>query len=248
MPSEFFCVYEGSTEPVSCQPEDFCDNDTLISYEPNTELSDTYDNWISKLDLVCATPSQIGLIGTSLFLGWCITLTFVPRLADLYGRKYLMRGGTTVLFLAYTVLMITHDYVVFICALFVIGLMCTTRAQVGIIYMFENSPKRLINPTMTCFFIFEAVIGILGAIYFTWISKDAFGFMMLGYSFQIIGTITVYCIPESPKWLVKKGLIQEAQVVFERIARTNKVDTELVSLEKIEELFGNLDKIYTLVA
>ena len=87
VPKEYFCTYVGQEDPVSCKPKDFCDNPDVLSYEPNWDLGDSYHNWIDKLDLACATPSQIGLIGSSSQMGWFITLIFIPRLADVYGRK-----------------------------------------------------------------------------------------------------------------------------------------------------------------
>ena len=87
MPREFFCVYQGSDEEQICVPEDFCKDSTVVSYKPNMELSDSYVNWISQFDLACASKTKMGLLGTAFFLGWLLTLTFVPRLSDLYGRN-----------------------------------------------------------------------------------------------------------------------------------------------------------------
>lgn len=93
VPREFFCVYVGSSESVSCKPVDFCTDPNLVSYTPNMDLKDSFDNWIGKLDLTCASPGKIGLIGSAYFFGWIITLTFLPRLSDLYGRQKIIIGG-----------------------------------------------------------------------------------------------------------------------------------------------------------
>ena len=55
-------------------------------YEPNLELEDSFDNWVSKLDLACAPPNKIGFIMSAYFLGWIVTLTFLPRMSDMIGR------------------------------------------------------------------------------------------------------------------------------------------------------------------
>ena len=57
VPEEYFCVYEGSSESVSCKPADFCNDSKLVSYSPNMELKDSFDNWVGKLDLACASSS-----------------------------------------------------------------------------------------------------------------------------------------------------------------------------------------------
>lgn len=51
------------------------------------ELDDSYNNWIERYDLHCASGFKIGLIGATPFIGWVITLTFLPRLSDaVFGR------------------------------------------------------------------------------------------------------------------------------------------------------------------
>lgn len=50
------------------------------------ELEGSFDNWVGKLDLACASSSEIGLIMSAYFMGWITTLAFLPRLSDLIGR------------------------------------------------------------------------------------------------------------------------------------------------------------------
>jgi MFS family permease len=42
------------------------------------------------MDLICVSKKKIGLIGSSYFTGWTITLLWVPLLADKYGRKMIV--------------------------------------------------------------------------------------------------------------------------------------------------------------
>ena len=83
VPKEYFCTYEGSEEPQLCYPADFCTDPTVTSYTPNMELRDSYDNWVGKLDLACASKAKVGLIGSAYFAGWILTLLFIPRFSDL---------------------------------------------------------------------------------------------------------------------------------------------------------------------
>ena len=69
-----------------CVPDDFCNDLNVISYEPNMALSDSYDNWVDRFDLTCASKSKIGLIGSAYFMGLICTMVFIPRISDLYGR------------------------------------------------------------------------------------------------------------------------------------------------------------------
>lgn len=44
-------------------------------------------NWVETLSLECTSKTQVGLIGSMFFAGWAISATFLPRLADIYGRN-----------------------------------------------------------------------------------------------------------------------------------------------------------------
>ena len=79
-----------------------------MSYRPNYELDNTYHNWVEKLDLTCRSSSQVGMLGSALFTGWCISLTFIPRLSDLYGRRKIFLISAVVQSTFYTVIMLTH--------------------------------------------------------------------------------------------------------------------------------------------
>lgn len=97
VPSEYFCTYSDRPgETFSCMPKDFCEDPTVTSYKPNMAATDSYNNWVNKLDLACAGPSKIGLIASSYFIGWILTLTFLPRISDLFGRQKIIIGGNLI--------------------------------------------------------------------------------------------------------------------------------------------------------
>lgn len=96
MPSEYFCTYADKPGSFSCKPKDFCDDPNVTSYTPNLALEGNYDNWVTKLDLACAGPSKIGLIASSYFIGWIVTLVFLPRISDLFGRQKIIVGGNLI--------------------------------------------------------------------------------------------------------------------------------------------------------
>jgi MFS family permease len=79
------------------------------------------------MDFACVSDTKIGYIGSSFFLGWVITLLILPRIADLYGRKWLFRGGMIVESAAYTGIMLTTDINMLIACIFTVGMASTCR-------------------------------------------------------------------------------------------------------------------------
>ena len=137
------------------------------------------------------------------------------------------------------VMMTTNSYSMLIYSQFINGLMTTVRVQVCVIYMLENMTERSISSTITTFFSLETCCALFGSFYFIWISKESYYLLLLGNILQGLGTLMLFCVPESPKWLIKTGKMQEAQKVLEQIGRNNKSDNiASVSKECFEELFG----------
>ena len=70
-----------------CTAENICINDSRIeSWEVDYTNPESIHNWYEQLDLMCETSSLIGTFGSAFFFGWCLTLLWVPRLSDIYGR------------------------------------------------------------------------------------------------------------------------------------------------------------------
>ena len=94
VPNEYFCTYEDSPDTeVSCKPVDFCNDPSILSYRPNMELKESYNNWISHYNLTCTPGGYIGLIASSFFIGWICTLVIIPRISDLNGRQRFIQVG-----------------------------------------------------------------------------------------------------------------------------------------------------------
>ena len=82
------------------------------------------------------------MIGASLFLGWCVTLLWVPALADKNGRKKIFWFGMFCDLMLYTGLLITSSLGVMIALYFCFGMVCSIRIQIGYVYLMEMLPKK----------------------------------------------------------------------------------------------------------
>lgn len=151
VPERYLCAYkndEPGAELRDCSPKDFCDDPNLASFEPDTSHEDYLNNWIQKFDLTCASSVKISAIGTTFFASWLFTLLFLPRLADLHGRKILINAGVSISIFAYLAMLSTKSYWVLLASLFILGALSTVRVQVVLVYLYETMMKRHWNTAM----------------------------------------------------------------------------------------------------
>lgn len=97
------CSFEQDFKTVfTCAPRPkkeipgFCDAAPgTIYHRVNYTSDESLDNWFEQIELACATKAEIGLVGSLQFVGWALASAILPRLADIYGRKYIVVGSLT---------------------------------------------------------------------------------------------------------------------------------------------------------
>ena len=93
-PNMYYCY--GNQTP--CTPKEFCNQTTPIvyryssvdfDYEVNGQLNTNVFNFYTERGLVCKPNARrfMSTVGASAILGVAVGCLFVPRLADLKGRK-----------------------------------------------------------------------------------------------------------------------------------------------------------------
>jgi len=235
VPREYFCIYEGQEEESVCTPADFCGNPLVVSFKPNMALEDSYDNFIVRYDLHCAAKSEIGLIGSSFFIGSLISLTALPRFSDLNGRQNILMAGSIFDFLALTILLISKSYSTMILAMVMLGITAAERVQVGVNYMYESMERQHYRSFYTLIAASQGLIGIFATIYFMFIGKSSFWIVFLAFCMVGAATLSIFFLQESPRYLVKSGQLSQAFDSFEHIAKANS--TEMVSEQEFIQLF-----------
>lgn len=214
-------VCSSATNPsYTCKEVDFC-NVQGVSYSIDWSSPDSLHNWVEKLGLICKPSWQVGLIGSAMFTGWTLTLLWLPQFGDKYGRWKIFFISNIANLALYTVLMLSHNLWLTVGALFFIGCLESIRISIGYNYCMElmYSPYRTFYGT--AWNVNEALVYFWATIYFAWVAKEWFPFIMIGYSLAWVATIGVYFYPESPYFLIQKERYDEAAEVFARIAKWN---------------------------
>ena len=92
---------------ATCTKAEICSGeyDWEIDYESNHSLH----NWYQKLDLYCEDKWKIGFITSAFFVGWTICLIlFLPRTADIYGRRRVYLTSIACQFIGMNVILFTR--------------------------------------------------------------------------------------------------------------------------------------------
>ena len=123
--------------------------------------------------------------------------------------------------LMFTILMFSRSYALTLISIFIVGFFTSMRTGVGWPYLLELVPKKDRPLHATLFGMIGASWGVVGAIFFLFVSKNAYYFMGFGYVLQIFAFAICLTLPESPVYLLNKGKIQEGEEALAKIAKVN---------------------------
>ena len=98
---KYLCRGSQDQDWYECLPPEFCHN-AYIDHKVDYSRPESFNSLFNRIHLECTSKGTIGLIGSSLFLGFLVGSLFLPRIADLYGRKPCVVFGN-IIFLGYLV-------------------------------------------------------------------------------------------------------------------------------------------------
>jgi MFS family permease len=116
-----------------------CSNTGIVKrFEIDWSHSYTLKNWMTDLDLVCAEPYEIGLLGTISFLSFSLGSMLVTNLADKNGRKatVLYAGLATPLSIVCLLTLPINIRAIYF-LIFLVGLTYNARSSVAYLYSSE---------------------------------------------------------------------------------------------------------------
>jgi len=129
-----------SSKWETCTRESICEKGlTDKSWRINYNDTNAYTNWVdpSKLDLTCENEHVVTLIGGFYFFGFAISCIFVPRIADLVGRKYPFIISMMFQTLAYLLIIFSRNIYFTIFCYWLVGMCAAGRMIVGVMYLCE---------------------------------------------------------------------------------------------------------------
>eukprot|EP00347_Sterkiella_histriomuscorum_P011808 403371019 len=205
-----------------CSRESFCNN-PQIDWRIDYSKEESLNNWVQQLNLFCITQTQQGLIGSFFFLGAFLGCFFIPRLADIYGRKkpyifgLILYSITAIIYPFSTSLNLNYLLI------FLGGISESGRYYVGFVYLQELMPKSHQTLVGLNIFLAHAFAKLFYDFYFYQITKNWIYLSYSSIAMVLICLICMYWIPESPKFLISSNQKQRAKQSFDQIAQINGV-------------------------
>lgn len=186
------------------------------------------------------TTQQIGNINSLGFLGMFFGALFGGWLSDLIGRKKSIVTCISVFSLGSIFNGLANGYLMLLIARFLTGFGCVAMVVIAMVYIAEMLPSENRGKyqalTIACGTIGVPLLGLFAAWFIP--QNPTFNWRVVFF----IGGASIFLIPvgmswfkESPRWLVSKGRIQEAEAVFEEITG-QKIDLSNQVVQKAEKV------------
>ena len=191
--------------------------------------------YIKKEFVVDATIE--GLIVSMSFITGTIVTIFSGAVSDMVGRRPMLITSSIMYFLSGLVMFFAPNVTVILVARIVDGVAIALAVTLNPLYISEVAPAD-IRGQLNTFTQFACSGGMFLAyiMVFSMSLTDSPSWrLMLGViSIPAVAyfLLTVFYLPESPRWLVSKGRLLEAEKVLKRLRGTDDVsgDTELLAL------------------
>jgi MFS family permease len=167
------------------------------------------------------------MLGSMYFVGYSISCLFVPRIADMYGRRWPYIISMSIQVLAFIGLLVCKNLMGVLCLILLFGLCGGGRSTVGFLYLMELVPKKDKRFTGTLNVAFDSFIYTMTAFFFWFMCKDTFYLLFMCAIGNFFVAIGIFFIPESPEYLYEKKEFQKTKLVLIYIAKFNGVKSDI---------------------
>ncbi|XP_041657460.1 solute carrier family 22 member 5-like [Cheilinus undulatus] len=179
---------------------------------------------ISEWDLVCDDRWK-NPFTSSIFFGGVLTGSLVSgQLSDRYGRKIVLFAATGVMTVATFLLAFSQSWVMFCAIYFIVGTGSISRYVSTFVLGAE-----ILGPRVRTIFS-TAGVSIFFAVGYMLLPLSAFfvrdwRMLLIGLTLPSLLCVPLWWfIPESPRWLLSQGRVEEAEAIIRNAAKKNKIE------------------------
>ena len=198
------------------------------------------------------SPSMQGFVVSAALIGYVVGALSMGKPADRFGRRYMLKYMAIFFFLSMIGTGLATNLWVFIAARFLGGLAVGGASVISPMYISEIAPAKMRGRLVACSQL-AIVLGILVAFFSNYLidnyANHNWRFMFLAGAIPSgIFYILLFSISRSPRWLVKKGKVEEARAVILKLYHDEDPDAMIKSiqdsLEEESRTNGSNDSIF----
>jgi SP family arabinose:H+ symporter-like MFS transporter len=178
---------------------------------------------------------MLGWAVSSILIGCAVGAIFSGKLADLYGRRFMLIICAVLFAVSGIGAGLSHQLWIFIFFRFIGGLGVGAAAMVSPMYIAEMAPAAW-RGRLVAFYQLAIVFGILLAYFsnyvFDSLGPDNWRWMFVSQAApSLLFLLLLLVVPETPRWLIKKGRKKEAANILVKTSGSTSAQTEMKSIE-----------------
>lgn len=198
---------------------------------------------------VGTSGSGIGVIVSALSIGSAAGALF-QWLSDVIGRRGVTFLGNVIMIVGVVLQAVAPDVACFVVGRITVGVGATLTSAVGPLYMSEIAPScyrgMLVGVYVSCFFIgcIAMACALLGGSYISGNWSWRMPILLQLVSSGLVVLLVYLITPESPRFLVARGKVDEAREVIAKYHTTSeRIDDPIVTAEiqQIQESLSRID-------
>lgn len=192
---------------------------------------------------------QVGFAVSNLMIACTVGALFAGPITDKFGRKIVLILAALLFIVSALLSAVPRSYTELVIARFIGGLAVGIASVLSPMYIAEISPAA-IRGLLVAINQLAIVVGILVSYLSNWLLVDIgpnnWRWMFAAEALPAgLFMILLFAIPESPRWLIKRGDIERAKAIFTRVGGSKHAEAEMkevvatISHEKgkVTELF-----------